>query len=233
MPEVFFGHFVLKEGFVMNTKLRKLVLIAMFSAVAYLLVYLVRIPIVPAVPFLRYEPKDVMIVIGGFILGPMASVLISLIVSFFEFLTISTTGPIGMLMNFLSSTFFACTAAIIYKKKRTLKGAVIGLATGTVLTVVLMLLWNYLVSPIYMGIAREAIVKLLLPGFLPFNLIKGIINTTITMLLYKPIVTALRKAKLAPSSEQTKQGKYLGVALACMVILISVALFILIFQGVI
>ena len=55
-----------------------------------------------------------------------------------------------------------------------------------------MMFWNYWIAPIYMGYPREAIVKLLLPAFLPFNLIKGGLNAAIAMLLYKPVVTALR-----------------------------------------
>ena len=52
-----------------------------------------------------------------------------------------------------------------------------------------MTLWNYLIAPIYMGYPREAIVELLIPAFIPFNLIKGGMNAAITMLLYKPVVT--------------------------------------------
>ena len=56
-----------------------------------------------------------------------------------------------------------------------------------------MLIWNYLVAPIYMGYPREAVAKLLIPAFLPFNLIKGGLNAAFTMLLYKPVVTVLRR----------------------------------------
>jgi riboflavin transporter FmnP len=70
-------------------------------------VALVRIPVVL---FLKYEPKDVVITIGGFLLGPMASLIISALVSLIEMFTISDTGPIGCLMNLLSTCSFACTA---------------------------------------------------------------------------------------------------------------------------
>lgn len=72
----------------------------------------------------------------------------------------------------------------------------IGLASGWLITVIVMLLWNYLVTPLYMGYPREAVVELLLPAFLPFNLLKGGLNASITFLLYKPIVTALRKTDM-------------------------------------
>ena len=57
--------------------------------------------------------------------------------------------------------------------------------------VLVMLLWNYLIAPIYMGYPREAVVELLIPAFLPFNLIKGGLNAAITMIIYKPVVKAL------------------------------------------
>ena len=126
---------------------KKMVLLAMLAAVAYMMVTLIRVPVVL---FLKYEPKDVIITIGGFLLGPMAAFITSLLVSLLEMVTISETGPIGTIMNLISTCSFACTAAIIYKKKHTLKGAVIGLAVGSVVMVVTMMLWNWLISPLYM-----------------------------------------------------------------------------------
>jgi riboflavin transporter FmnP len=104
---------------------KKLVLIAMLAAVAYVIVCLIRVPVVL---FLNYEPKDVIITIGAFLLGPVCGFVVSLLVSLLEMVTISGTGPIGALMNLLSTCSFACTAAIIYKKRRTFSGAIIGLA---------------------------------------------------------------------------------------------------------
>ena len=120
---------------------KKMVLLAMLAAVAYLMVALIRIPVVL---FLKYEPKDVIITIAGFMLGPMASFIISLVVSLIEMVTISDTGPIGALMNLLSTCTFACTAAWVYKRKHTAKGALWGLLIGSVMMVATMLLWNYL-----------------------------------------------------------------------------------------
>lgn len=59
-----------------------------------------------------------------------------------------------------------------------------------------MMVWNYLVAPLYMGVPREEVAKLLLPAFLPFNLLKGGLNAAITMLLYRPVQSVLgRSAK--------------------------------------
>ena len=123
-------------------------------------------------------------------------------------LTISSTGWIGFVMNFLSSAAFAGTAALLYRKKRTQGSAIAGLFGGALLMTVLMLLWNYLITPIYMGMDREEIVvPMLIPVFLPFNLVKGGLNMALILLLYKPVVTALRKARLVPESHAPVEGK--------------------------
>lgn len=116
-------------------------------------------------------------------------------------LTISSTGWIGFVMNFLSSAAFAGTAALLYRKKRTQGSAIAGLFGGALLMTVLMLLWNYLITPLYMHTARADVAAMLVPVFLPFNLLKGCLNATITVLLYKPVVQGLRHAHLLPPSK--------------------------------
>ena len=73
--------------------------------------------------------------------------------------------------------------------------AAAGLLCGWGCMVSMMMLWNWLIAPIYMGVPREEVGKLLLPAFLPFNLIKGGLNAAVTMLLYKPLAAALRRAR--------------------------------------
>ena len=201
----------------MNTNVKRITMIGMLCAVAFVVMVVGRIPVVM---FYKYDPKDVIIALGGFIYGPMSAFLISLIVSVVEMFTVSDTGWIGLLMNVLASCSFACVAAYIYKKKHTMKGAVAGLVTGVVTMVLVMLLWNYLITPIYMNYPRAAVAELLLPVILPFNLLKGTINAAITMILYKPLVTALRKANLLEKTEE-KVGvkKYIGPALVALVVL--------------
>ena len=210
--------------------LRKMILIAMLAAIAYLIVSVIRIPVVL---FLKYEPKDVVITIGGFILGPIASLVISVIVSLLEMVTISETGPIGCLMNLLSTCSFACTAALIYHKRRTLKGAVLGLLAGSVAMIAVMLLWNWLITPLYMGATREAVEAMLLPVFLPFNALKAGLNSGLVMVLYKPVTTALRKTGLLQTSARVKGKVKPGLYLFAAALLATCILFLLVLQGVI
>ena len=209
---------------------KKMVLLAMLAAVAFMLVALIRIPVVL---FLSYEPKDVVITIGGFLLGPMASFVISLVVALVEMVTISTTGPIGCLMNLISSACFACTAAFVYKKKHSIGGAVLGLILASVAMIAIMLLWNWLITPLYMtGTSRSDIAAMLVPVFLPFNALKAGFNSALTLILYKPLVSALRKTGLIPKAESQSAGTKWGIYLLGAALLATCILLLLVLRGI-
>ena len=214
----------------MDSKTKKITTTAMLCAIVYVVVVIGRIPVVL---FLKYDPKDIIITLGGLIWGPMTSFIVSVVVSLIEMVTISENGVLGCIMNIISTCSFACTASVIYKKKRTLSGAVIGLVTGSLMMVLVMLLWNYLITPIYMGYPREAVAKLLVPAFLPFNLLKAGLNAGFTFLLYKPVTTALRKAGYISDSQNMQSRKPIGLWLFSGVIVITCILLILSFNGII
>ena len=208
-----------KNGF--GTK--KIAIVGMMCAIAFVAKLVSSVfPMVSG--FLSFDLKDVVIVIAGFIEGPVTAAVITVIVSFIEMITISSTGLIGFVMNVLQSCAFACTAAAFYRRNRSMKGAVTGLVCGVLLTTAVMILWNWLITPLYMGVPREVVVKMLIPTFLPFNLVKGGINATLSMLLYKPVVTALRRAKLVEPSSSQGGGKKLGVAVVSALLFISFVL---------
>ena len=190
--------------------LRTWIAMAMLTAVAYVVMYLSKM--LPSVNgFLDFDFKDVVICISGFIYGPVPAAIISIVVALIESVTISHTGPIGLLMNVLATCSFCCTATFVYKKRHTMWGAVLGLSLGIVALVAVMLLWNYLITPIYQGVPRDVVVTMLPTVFLPFNLAKGGLNMAATLLLYKPVVTALRKAHLVAPSQTASQTKKLNV----------------------
>lgn len=214
---------------------RYLACMGMFTALAFVSVLLAKaIPNVQG--FLSYEPKDALIVIAGFIFGPMSAAILSLLVSFIEMLTISSTGPWGFLMNTLASCAFTVPAAWIYSKKRSMRGAVLGLGVGVVFMALCMIVWNYIVTPYYMSMGtltdvaekRKLVGSMLASVFLPFNLIKGGINAGLAMLLYKPVVGGLRRMGLVGPS-QGKKGRFnLGFTLFALAVLISFVLLLLV-----
>ena len=209
---------------------RKLIVMALFCALAFACVAVFRIPVVL---FLKYEPKDCLLAIGGMLYGPGPALLMSVVVSLIECFTISDTGWIGLIMNVISSSLFICPAAFFYRKRRTLPSAILGLIVGALLTTAGMLLWNWLVTPLYMHIPREQIEPLLLTAFLPFNLLKSALNTVLTVLLYKSVVSALRAAKLVPKSDSAvRRGVNVGVLLVGLFTLATLVLILLVWRGI-
>ena len=209
---------------------KRITVTAMLAALSFLLVAIsTNFP--PVVLFLKYDPKDVIITIGGFIYGPITAAVIALIVSILEMVTFSTTGIIGCIMNFLSSAAFAVPAAIIYNKRRNLNGAVIGLLTGAASVCVTMMLWNYLITPLYMKtVSREEIAAMLPTVFLPFNLLKATLNSALSMIIYKPCVRVLRGAKLlSPSAAGNKGGTLTIVATIVSVLVAAVCILAIIY----
>ena len=218
----------------LKNKTHRLTLMAMFAALAYIVMLVGRFPI-SSVDFLKYDPKDVILVICGFILGPMPALLVTFVVSAIEMLTVSSTGIIGLIMNVLSSAGFACTAAFVYKKRHSLRGAAVGLVLGALVMTALMLLWNYFITPYYMGMPREAVAAMLVPVFLPFNLIKSALNAAIAMLIYKPVSRALRQVGLTEPAGGQAPGKksVMGAMLIAALVLVSCIFIVLIMRGII
>ncbi len=207
--------------------------IAMFSAVSFVSVLFTEF--IPKVEgFLSYEPKDAIIVIAGLMFGPVSSVIMSVLVSFIEMITISETGPIGFLMNVISTCAFVLPPTILYSKKRTKQSAVIGLSIGVICLIISMLLWNYIITPLYMHVDRKVVVGMMLPVLLPFNLTKGGMNACLALLLYKPVITALRATGLVQPSATEKTGPRFntGFFLISLAVLITFVLAFLALSGV-
>lgn len=174
-----------------NIDIKKITSIAILTAFAFLARLVFKIP----VSFLTFDIKDTVIALGGLVFGPISGVVIALLVSLIEMI-ISETGPIGFLMNFVSSAVFAGVASLIYKLKRNYNGAIIGLFSAVGATTAVMLLMNVIFTPIYQGVPRDVVVSMLPTMFLPFNLAKTLFNAAVIMLIYKPVTVALRKAKI-------------------------------------
>jgi len=219
----------------MSNKTRLLTILAMLTAMAYVIGMFIRIRFMPGAPFLTYDPKDIIIVLGGLMFGPLPALIMSVTLAFIEMITHSETGPIGMLMNVIASATFACPAAYIYQRSRTLGGAVLGIIAGVLIATGTMLLWNYLMVPIFnTAVTREMVAGMIVPVFLPFNLIKASLNGAMVLLIYKPVTSALKAAKLYQPvhSNSGVAGKFnLGLMLAAAFVAVSLILLIFTMRG--
>ncbi len=115
--------------------------------------------------------------------------------------TISENGMIGCVMNVLSPCAFALPAAFLARRNQSRRGLALGLLAGGAIMSGVMLLWNWLITPVYMGYPREAVAGLLLPVFLPFNLLKAGLNGLGTFLICPPAAKALVRAGLLQKEE--------------------------------
>ena len=192
-----------------SEKTMKLVAIAMFSALAFVTTALCGyFPKVAG--FLSLELKDSIIVICSLIFGPLSGLFIAILVPIIESFTISITGWYGLLMNVLSSATFVLVTGLIYRYKRTLYGAVVGLVAGVFSVTAVMLLANLLITPLYLtmiGVPTTVgdVAKMIPTILLPFNFIKATLNGSVVLLLYKPISSAMRKSGFLPKKEN--QGR--------------------------
>lgn len=171
---------------------RKLTLLALFCALSVVACLLVRIPLVPSVSFLTYDPKDIIIGLAGFLFGPGSAAIVSCISSALELL-LRGGNIIDWLMDVLSTCSYVCTAVWIYQYTCTKKGAALGMAAGMAANLAVMLIWNYLMDPIYFGIPVSAVIPML-PAIALFNILKDGINSVVLFFVYKPIRNALEKA---------------------------------------
>ena len=164
---------------------RKLCGMAVLTALAVVLACTIHVPYFGA-GFLEYSPSDVPVLIASFMYGPVWGLVITAIVSLIQGLTVSAgSGWIGIAMNFLSTGIFVLSAGLIYKFKHDIKGATIGLVVGFVCGVVTMILWNILITPLYMKVPRETVLAMIPTVFLPFNVLKYAGNAAMTFSLYK------------------------------------------------
>lgn len=168
-------------------KIKKLTALAVFAALAYA-VHFVHVP----VSFLNLDFKDVVMTVAGMYFGPISGLVVAILVPLLEFPT-SETGVYGLIMNLLSSVTFVCVASVIYRFKRTLTGAIIGLSAAALSMTAVMMVANLYITPYYMGVPRSMVVDLIPKLLLPFNAIKSVLNAALTLCLYKPMTTLLKK----------------------------------------
>lgn len=184
-------------------KLNRIAATSIFAAIAYLSMFLTPF----RVDFLTFDIKDAVMTIGALYLGPLAGLAMSAVTSLLEMFTISQTGIDGMIMNFVGSATYTVVAALIYTYRKSLKNAVLGLVAATLSMTAVMLAANLIITPGFKGVPVEAVIAMIPTLLLSFNLLKGILNAALVMLLYKPVTTAMRATRLAVGEQHKGTNK--------------------------
>ena len=172
--------------------------IAILAAAASIL-FLIEIPIVA---FYKLDLSNIPVLLGAFSMGPVPGVIILALKSAIGLLHSSSVG-VGELADFVMGAALVIPASVIYHRNKNRKNAIIGMAIGTVCMVIVGVLMNkWVMLPFYMGafhmdmdgIIKAAGVagvdsewKLLLLVTGPFNLLKGVVLSIVTALIYKPL----------------------------------------------
>ena len=185
--------------------------IAILGAIAFILM-LLEFPLPIAPVFYKLDFSEVIVLIGGFALGPLEAVVIEALKNILNIIfTGSSTAYVGELANFIVGSCFVVPASIIYHRNKSIKSALIGSIVGTVCMIVAGALMNALVLiPMYsklFNLPLETIIGMgaaIVPAInnvftfvlycvCPFNLVKGIVVTLLTFVLYKRVSPLLHK----------------------------------------
>ena len=167
---------------------KRIAMYALFVALS-MAVSFVEFPIVPGVEWLKYDPSGIVSLVAGFAYGPAAAVIVSVL----GFLPHLFTNPWGTLMAVLVALALSVPAALIYRRNKTRKGAVIGIIVGAIAALAVAIVGNVIVTPFYAHMPTAQVVALIVPALLPFNALKFTIHGVVTFLIYKPISNLLNR----------------------------------------
>lgn len=198
---------------------KKLTVSAMLIALAFLSIFLLKFK----VSFLSFDFKDALLSVLTLLYGPLWGIISVCIVAVLEFLTVSDTGVYGLIMNIISSGVFALSVGFVYKYKRSFLGAIIAAICAVVSVTIFMMLANMLITPYYMGVSTDTVIKLIPTLLLPFNLIKSLMNASVMLIIYKPLTSLLRKIGLMKTKESNYKFGLKAIILTLVAVLILIA----------
>lgn len=163
-----------------------LVKMAILTATSIVLVLLIRLPFPPA-PFLVYDPADIPIYITAFAFGPVSGIIVTFLVSFIQAFLLGGDGIYGFLMHFFATGAFAILVGAIYHRNKNRRVAILSIILGIIAATVIMVIMNLVITPIFLGAPRQAVINMIIPVIMPFNLLKAGVNGFITFILYKRV----------------------------------------------
>lgn len=216
---------------------RRITLTAVFAALAFSAIFIFRFNVGA---FLTFDLKDAIITLSGLLLGASTAFSVSLLVALLEFAVDNDTGWYGLIMNFASSAAFSVVCATVYRYRKKLSGAILGLILAVLSMVLIMLAMNLMITPMYTGLPRDQVAGMIPTLLLPFNLIKGTVNAALVLVLYKPVRRALNAARLLPhaytAEEDMGKGKRAWVSIVVsvagiLVLAAAIAAFLLFLRG--
>ncbi len=177
-----------------SKKVIRTAIMAMLTALSIVSLYVIRMPLIPAAPFLEYDVADIPVLIGSMLLGPVSGIVTLLAVCLIQALTVSaSSGWIGFVMHFIASSVLVLIASLIYKRKQTAASLIVGLVIGSIAMTAVMIPLNLVFTGIFLGAGTQTVIGMLIPAIIPFNLLKAGINSAVTFAVFTPIKSILKK----------------------------------------
>jgi riboflavin transporter FmnP len=207
-PQLICGAFYLEGAdMIRKNTVDRLVKLGMLTAISVILVYVIHFPIFPAATFLEYDMADVPILIGTFLYGPWWGLGLTALVSLLQWLLVSPqSGWVGALMHFCATGSYVIAAGLIYRKYRSLKGAIAGMVVGSVLQTAMMVPMNLIFTVHVYGMPKDVVTAMLPTVIVPFNAIKAVVNSLITFVLYKHVEKLLKRELIKAQGPKTDTG---------------------------
>lgn len=171
---------------------RQLVTMALLCAIGVLLSF-VEFPLIPGVTWLKYDASAMPAMVCGFAYGPASGVAVGIVGAILHGILMADFS--GALMNILVVAGFVAPAALLYQRLHTLRGAVIGLALGVVGATLMAIVGNLVITPGWLGVPFDAVVAMITPVLIPFNVAKAAINGALTLIVYKAISNLITPKK--------------------------------------
>ncbi|OJU16323.1 MAG: ECF transporter S component [Clostridiales bacterium 43-6] len=174
-------------------KINKIAKLGLLAAISIILVQFIHFPIIPGASYLEYDVADIPILIGAFLYGPVAGILLTLIVSVIQGMTVSAgSGWVGIVMHFFATSTLVLIASILYKYKHNLKWGIIGLILGSIGMILIMIPLNLIFTVHFFGYPQKIVEASIVPVIIPFNAFKAVVNSLLTIILYKRIGKLLK-----------------------------------------
>jgi riboflavin transporter FmnP len=160
----------------------------MLAAIAFLMMAVVQIPLLPGVPYLTYDPSDAVALLAGTLYGPGVGVLVVLVKDVL-FLFFRARGPFGPTADFIAASTFVAVTSWAFRRgrgpfvPRLIQAAVV----GTVARVLVMIPANFVILALQFGMPPAKVARMLLPVIIPFNALKAAINATVALVIAEPV----------------------------------------------
>ena len=171
---------------------RQLVTMALMCAIGVLLSF-VEFPLLPGVTWLKYDASAMPAMVCGFAFGPAAGLAVGVVGAVIHGILMADFS--GAVMNILVVAGFILPAALVYRRSRTFKSGVVGLVLSAITATVMAILGNLVITPMWLGVPLDAVVAMILPVLVPFNLVKAGINAVLTLIVYKSISNLITPKK--------------------------------------